>query len=543
MIEEIFRTYSILLLNDNVSPSEKLIISKDALEVSERLLKKLESDSKGTVPWNKLRLLRTIAKQHNEGITSSFSLEKLFADNTKFHDFKDEIYSFKNTVMEEAELEHFKHQLILEKQFLGAEDYISKFKHYVEKIENREFEETADIQSELKDIIENLYMGFIRETNLAQSLDGVKTIDYNDSDILLNHMQQFYSGKNYVPTGYSNIDKLFGGGLERTRLYMFAGKPGSGKSTIMLNLMYNMSQLIKNGQYPDTYVLYISLENLALETNQRMLCKHLNMSQGDVESIVRTRDSNGVIKGALNDFHDSNIVISYYPSRTFSTSDLYSYVEALNAKRGQKPLAIYVDYLDIMRLPTFYSELRHQLGDIALGLKNLAVLHKVPVVTATQLLKGAYEGTPTLGTIKESSEKIDYADAIGLIHRLDNGENIEEHIEQFGHNVEISFDKSRASANGRLKFAMFLNKFSIEEARDDTYSYKAFNDAPVAPNNAELKPPSPFQSPTVATYQHQISIPQPGGQFQTPGQATFNNQSEPNANTSNVNYDIGSISI
>jgi len=231
----------------------------------------------------------------------------------------------------------------------------------------------------------------------------------------------------------------------------------------MLNIIYNISQDIKKGLHEDGYVLYVTLENLALETNQRMLCKHLDLTLPDIESIIRTRDCNNVIRTALNDFKESNIVVAYFPSRTYSVTDLYSYVENLNLARGQKPVCIVVDYLDIMKLPAYHSELRHQLGDITLGLKNLAVMYKIPVLSATQLLKGAYEGKPTLGAIKESSEKIDHADAIGLIHRLDSGDDLESHIEQYGFNVEISFDKSRASANGTLRFAMFLNKFKILE--------------------------------------------------------------------------------
>jgi len=185
MIAEIFRSYMLLLLNSEVPENKKLIISRDALEVSDRLLERLDKDSEDTIFWNKLRLLKVIANQHNQGIKSDYSLDKLFNENSKFHKFKDEVYQLKSTIIDEKERSYIENQLILEKQFLASEEYISKFKHYIDKIENREFEDIADIQSELKDIIENLYMGFIRETNLAQSLEGVKIIDYNDPDSIV----------------------------------------------------------------------------------------------------------------------------------------------------------------------------------------------------------------------------------------------------------------------------------------------------------------------------------------------------------------------
>jgi len=499
----------ILLLSDSVSNNEKIIISKDALEVSDRLLKRMDKESEGTVFWDKLRLLKCMSEHFSTGVITKASVEKLFPDNSKWLSYKDEVFSYYNSALNENELAHFKKQLTLEKQFLASEEYISKFKEYINRVENREFEEVESIQAELRSIVENLYMGLVRENNLAQSLDGVKIIDFNDPEMLFNRMTEFYDGSNYISSGYSNIDQLFKGGFERTRLYLLAGKPGSGKSTFLLNFAHNISQLISNSTYKDHYVLYVSLENLALETNQRLLCKHLKMKQEDLDSQIRTGDSSQIVRGALREFEKSGLIISYFPARTFGTMDLFSYIENLNMEKKKKPLAIIVDYLDLMKLPTYLNELRHQLGDITLGLKSLAVMYKIPVISATQLLKGAYNGKPELGSIKESSEKIDHSDAIGLINRLDNGENLEEHLDQFGYNVELSFDKSRASKNGTLKFAMLLNKFLIEEQRETAWS-------------AMSSPHS--QAPTHNNQQTQVNK-KPS--FSAPGAKAFETQNRP----------------
>jgi replicative DNA helicase len=464
MIDEIFRTYLMLTFHTE-STTKRIVLAKDMIDVSEKLLQRMGNETKGTIFWNKIRLLNIIGIQASKGVNFDIILEKAFNQHTKFHEFKDEVYNIKNTKINELDLQHLEKQITFEKQYIASEVYLEKFKNYLEKIENREFEGVEDIETELQNIIEELYMGFVRETNLAKSLDGVKMIDYDDPQSLMDHMKDFYDGKNYIPTGYQNIDKLFGGGLERTRLYLLAGRPGSGKSTFLLNLADNISQLTTKPEYEDTYVLYLTFENLALETNQRFLCRHLNLTQSEIYELVKSGSSNEVIMGCLDEFKRNNLVISYFPPRTFGTSDLFSYVENLNMERGQKPLAIFVDYLDLMKLPQYLKEFRLQLGDITLGLKTLGVTYKIPVVSVTQLLKGAYGGKATLGDIKESSEKIDHSDVIGMLNRLDNGDNWEDHIYQFGFNAEISFDKTRGCRGGTLQFAMMLDKFSIEEPK------------------------------------------------------------------------------
>jgi replicative DNA helicase len=497
-------------------------------------------ETKGTIFWNKIRLLNIIGNQTTKGVNFDIILEKVFNQHTKFHEFKEEVFSIKDTDINEIDLQHLEKQITFEKQYIASEVYLEKFKNYLEKIENREFEGVEEIETELQAIIEELYMGFVRETNLAKSLDGVKIIDYSDPHSLMDHMKDFYDGKNYIPSGYKNIDKLFGGGFERTRLYLFAGRPGSGKSTILLNLADNMSQLTNLPGYEDTYVLYLTFENLALESNQRFLCRHLNLTQAEIQELIKNEKSNQIIIDCLNEFKKNNLVISYFPPRTFGTSDLFSYVENLNMERGQKPLAIFVDYLDLMKLPLYIKDFRLQLGDITLGLKTLGVMHKIPVVSVTQLLKGAYGSKPTLGDIKESSEKIDHSDVIGMLNRLDNGDNWEDHIYQYGFNAEVSFDKTRGCRGGTLQFAMMLDKFKIEEPKStnsgpNPMSYLG-TQSDIPPmhksgppiENKEYSPPK-FTPPTMSAFN------------QNSNSNNVNNNQETNGNEVSPNLDDISI--
>ena len=71
---------------------------------------------------------------------------------------------------------------------------------------------------------------------------GEKIISKNLSDFKI-------SGSNRIKTGYSEIDRVFGGGIVEGSVVLLGGEPGIGKSTLLL-------QIVK--EIPST--LYISGE-------------------------------------------------------------------------------------------------------------------------------------------------------------------------------------------------------------------------------------------------------------------------------------------
>lgn len=472
-MDEIFRSYIILFLNDKINPREKIILAKDALEIVGRLLTK-HKDSKDTVPYNKMLLLKEVASLYEKGINNLDAFNKLFFNGSKWVEFQSEIRTIMETEYNETEIEDFKRNLIYEKQYLSTEVTIQKFREFIDKIDSRSFESINVMQSQLKDITEKLYMDFIRESNLAKSLDGVTEIDFGDSETLTEKLFEFYDGRNFISTGYSNIDELFGGGFENTRLYIFAGRPGSGKSTFLINFFYHLTEnVLTRAEFNDRYVLYVTLENLGLETLQRLICKILKIPALEYNNLIRKKDVHfrEQCKKIMDDMKKRGGRISYFPARTLTPTDLFSYIEKTNSETGKKPLCILVDYLDIMKMPPGISEPRFQLGAVTLDLKSIAVQYQIPVITATQLTKNAYDGKPTLSSIKESSEKIDHADAIGLLQRLDTGDDVEQYLNDNGYNVEMSFDKSRGSGNGTLRFAMNPSRFSIEVGENRSNSF------------------------------------------------------------------------
>lgn len=467
MINEIFRSYLALFLSDKVSNTEKEILANNALFTIEKLLKNSNINLGENIFKKKILFLKEIANIILKRVNiNDVILNKLFIEGTLWNELKEEVQECKKSITEENEIDFYKEQLLREKQFFIFKDYIEPIKRYIYKLENKEFKDVKKMHGELRDIIEVLYMELMKEEIIEKSSEMLQVIDYNEPNILLQKMRDFYRKNIYVSSGIKSLDRILGGGFERTRLYLFAGKPGSGKSTLLLNFLYNIGKNILNGFYDrNVFVLYISLENLAIETNQRLLCRHLDIKKYMLEEMIKNEENLDIIKNSFNFFREAEILISYFPPKTFTVGNLFSYIDEICLKKKKRPIALILDYLDLMKSNFSSYELRHQLGEITLSLKTLAVNYQIPVITASQLLKNAYEMTPALSSVKESSEKLEHSDVVALIKRLDNGDNLEVMINENGYNSELVFLKNRSNNIGTLKYAIFYDRFLITEMR------------------------------------------------------------------------------
>ncbi len=499
MVEELLRSYFLLLFSAKLTPAKKIAIARDAKEFLTHKIESMGPDFKGTVSCEKMELIIAVASLYEHGVGHHDALDKLLA-SPKWSPYLEEVTKIREEECNESELIHFESQLVLEKQYLDTQDSLRMMRNVIERVDQRAYGSIDEMQGDVEEVAGKLYMDVVRSKARADELDEASVIDSSDPESLKERMYSFYDGTNYVSSGYSNIDDLLGGGFEKTRLYIFAGRPGSGKSTFLLNFMCEMSEIIKNNpDYSDKYILYVTLENFAMETNQRILCRMLDLDSKECYRLLKNRDASfgDTMTKTFMELRDRGVIVFYQQSKTFGTNDLIRKIEHFNTSLGKKPLCVLVDYLDIMKLPTYHTELRHQLGDITTGLKNIASQYMIPVITASQLNKASYDSKPGLSSIKESSEKIDGADAIALIYRTDNADNPEEALETKGYNVEITFEKSRASGRGSLKFAMDLSKFRINEvSREEIIEHEKSN-----ANGKNLSAPSPdtgFMSPAAS---------------------------------------------
>ncbi len=297
----------------------------------------------------------------------------------------------------------------------------------------------------------------------------------NDNfDSVLNRYVQSYNNAKIVKTGFDDIDKqLPFGGLEKRRLYIFGGETGVGKSTMLANIITNAIKANVPSDKVDTY-LYITAENLIDESLIRFYCC---LTGEAVDTVVQKiineshfhKEIKTTIVSRLKEFN-ANIVFYYVEPRKTILPEVESIIE--NVSRNTQLKAVFLDYLDLIRSGTNQAELRHELGEITLGLKQMAITYDIAMITATQLNKTGYGGgEATITSMKESMRKAEDCDFVAFLqnpkeksikYRSDNG-IVEAQVVKFtilksrngpvGHSANFVMEKTRDG------FATFNFKF------------------------------------------------------------------------------------
>lgn len=286
----------------------------------------------------------------------------------------------------------------------------------------------ADLE-ESGDVVDAMYKGLIRRHELGGALDG-------------------------LPTGLTELDKLLNG-LKPGLLYIIAGRPAMGKSTLALNIAEVIS--VSRGKRGAVF----SFEMPATEMMGRMAC-----SVGDIEhDHFRTGKLTGeeweLMSMAMKRLKQAPLFLS---------SPGNSRIEALVARvrrlHAKAPLHyIVVDYLQL--LDTKGAQNREQgIAEISRQLKMLAIDMHIPVIALSQLNRGLEtrnDKRPVMSDLRESGAIEQDADAIVFVYR---DEVYTKDSYEKG-TAELIIGKQRDGPTGTVRVASRLNRCRFDNlARD-----------------------------------------------------------------------------
>jgi replicative DNA helicase len=226
------------------------------------------------------------------------------------------------------------------------------------------------------------------------------------------------------PTGLRPLDSLLGGGLRAGQLVVVGGRPGAGKSVLML-------QMLLGSVSPAQAGLVVSLEMLAHELVERL----------------RTRYSEQQLQ-ALN--------LRYIDS----TSNLgaITALVAVTARR-MKLCGVAIDYLQLLEVSGGSREGRErEIARASRQMKRLAMDLQLPVIVGSQLNRNAEKsGKPSLHDLRESGAIEQDADIVILLHK---------DVESGKTSVEVA--KHRRGKTGRLDLQLDGQRFQF--VQDDKFS-------------------------------------------------------------------------
>lgn len=230
------------------------------------------------------------------------------------------------------------------------------------------------------------------------------------------------SPSNILRSGMQGINEMLQGGFESTRIYTFLGLPGEGKSTMLLNLAYQL-KLCNNDYRPkDTTktpcVVYLTMENMDRETLTRLY--NISTSNGcmtdkSVEDVIYDMKTVGQL--TVNAENGIDLIIKYVPDFSVDTSYLYDFTEELEDD-GYEVCCFIQDYMKKIRPINYTGDSYQDLGAVTSEMKTYAVLNDVPVITAAQLNRDAAK-------IIDQKRKSNSTDLVKQLGRENIGESIQ----------------------------------------------------------------------------------------------------------------------
>ncbi len=257
----------------------------------------------------------------------------------------------------------------------------------------------------------------IREA-LAQSFDR------------LDELHKASEGLRGVPTGFRDLDNTLAG-MQDSNLLVLAGRPGTGKTALALNMAQHMAVAM------NLPVGFFSLEMSKEEVVDRLLVSQADIDAWRLKTGKLSPEDFEKLSNAMGVLAEAPLYIDDTPG--LSILEMRTKARRLMSEVGLRILII--DYLQLAvgrRLENRVQEVT----EISQGMKNLARELKIPVLALSQLSRAVEHrggNQPQLADLRESGAIEQDADVVMFLFREDDEET---------ENMKLSIAKHR---NGPLR--------------------------------------------------------------------------------------------
>lgn len=305
------------------------------------------------------------------------------------------------------------------------------FPQIAKKCEKIKFSNLMEIQDEVKIVTESDIKGYtslVLEDYKTRAIKKIPELSLEDAEAeikrlkgltvykektesagksFLRDLERIYQGMpdlSNIETGFYQIDGIIRG-FRKSELIILGGRPAMGKSTIGLNIAYNMALQGKN-------VAFYSLEMAAKDLHKRLVkvttgIENLfKITQADFEKCIN----------ASNDIE--KLPLKIYDKADVTVEDIYAH--SMKLKAIGKIDVMFIDHLSILKSKKGYKRRYEEISDISRQLKVIAKDLDIPVVALCQLNRGVESRDvkiPTMADLRDSGSIEQDADLICFIHR------------------------------------------------------------------------------------------------------------------------------
>lgn len=216
-----------------------------------------------------------------------------------------------------------------------------------------------------------------------------------------------------IETGFTGLDSAMRG-LHSNEMIVIAGRPGTGKTSIALNIVEHAVLYKKPAN-----TLIFSLEMLAEQLLQRMIAARARVDQYKISQGRISADDLRAITEAAGEL--SRAPISIDDTSNMTILEMRAKARRLDQKlraENKKLDLIVIDYLQLVKGGGSFSSREQEVADISRGIKAMAKELRVPVIVLAQLNRESEKGekrNPLVSDLRESGSIEQDADAVILL--------------------------------------------------------------------------------------------------------------------------------
>jgi replicative DNA helicase len=248
-----------------------------------------------------------------------------------------------------------------------------------------------------------------------------------------------------VPTGFTDLDRILQG-MQPSDLLIIAGRPGMGKTSLLLSIVKYAAQAHK--KHIAVFTLEMSSEQLA----QRLVAQETGIDMQRMRSGKLEEEEWPLFTHAVEVLGDVRLFLDDTPAIT--PLQMRSKCRRLHMEYELD--LIVVDYLQLMSGGGRFENRVQEVSYISRQLKVLARDLNVPVLAAAQLSRAVEQRAdkhPILSDLRESGSIEMDADVVMFLYRPEDGD--------LSNQVEVIVAKHRNGPTGtvQLAFRQSLTKF------------------------------------------------------------------------------------
>lgn len=225
----------------------------------------------------------------------------------------------------------------------------------------------------------------------------------------LEHYARGFGTITGVPTGFRYWDR-FSSGLQRQELIIIGGRPGTGKTTLAMNVA---ERVALNAGSP---VGVLSMEMGRTDLTLRLLCARTEVNFHKLRTGGMVEEDQRRMLAVMPRMNKAPIYVDDAAGLTIF--DIRARLRAMKQKYGIK-LAI-VDYLQLASLPAHWkNDKAGGYGEVAKGLMASAKELDIPIILLSQLSRESEKrgGRPKMSDLRESGDIEACGHFIGILYR------------------------------------------------------------------------------------------------------------------------------